>query len=433
MSKKLTQQEFVQKAQAVHGNAYDFSISEYINSLTEVGFICPIHGVVKKRPAEILRGKGCPLCGRKKGHETRRWTTEQFIEEARKIYGDHYGYSKVVYKDANSPVIITCPVHGDFPQRPYVHLHGHGCAKCSNGTMSEQEFIKKARAKYGNRFDYSLVKITGNQTKVKIICPIHGIIEQTPYNHLKFKNGCYKCVGINGYTTEDFIRKSKEMFGDRYDYSQTVYRGSLEDVTLICRKHGPFRVNAENHLSHGQGCRICNLGSRTTEEFIEDARKVHGDKYEYSKSVYAGINNPIIVTCREHGDFETNPHALLRGYGCPKCSMSQGEMRIEKYLEAHGIPHVYEEYIYTPMATGTMGAFVPDFLLPNDNGPVTIIEYHGKQHFKKIDYMGGEEKFGKRKERDAALRRYCEIEGIRLIEIPYTDFDRIEEILDREL
>lgn len=434
MSKKLTQQEFLDRVKALYGERYDFSISHYEGNNTPIDFICPEHGKVKRVPSSLFKGKGCPLCGRKKGYEARRWTTEQFIEEARKIHGDHYGYSKVVYKDANSPVIITCPVHGDFPQKPYVHLQGHGCAKCSNGTMSEQEFIEKARAKFGNRFDYSLVKITGNQTKVKIICPIHGVIEQTPYNHLKYKSGCYKCSGLTGYTTEDFIRISKEQNGDCYDYSLTEYKGSLEEVTLICRKHGPFKVGAGNHLHHGIGCRICNLGSRSTEEFIEDARKVHGDRYDYSKSVYVGIEKPIIVTCPKHGDFETTPHEHLRGGNCPKCSMSRGEERIELYLQRHNIKHKQWEDIKTPLATGPKKLFNVDFVLTDEKDNIKIIiEYNGKQHYESVSYMGGDDNFAAQQARDAALRRYCETEGIRLLEIPYTDFDRIEEILDREL
>lgn len=434
MTKKLTKEEFIKRVRALYGDAYDFTISEYINTETDIKFICPIHGEVKKRPADLMRGKGCPKCGRIKGHKSQFKTTEQFIEEARAVHGDYYDYSKVNYVDAKTPVIITCPVHGDFPQKPYVHLQGHGCWPCSKGIMTEAEFIEKARDKFGDRFDYSLVKITGNQTKVKIICPVHGVIEQTPYNHLKYKSGCYKCSGQKGYTTEDFIRKSKERNGERYDYSLTEYNGSLEDVTLICRKHGPFKVNAENHLHHGQGCRICNLGSRTTEEFIEEARKAHGDYYDYSKSEYVGIEKPIIITCPKHGDFETTPHEHLRGGNCPKCNMSRGEERIELYLKDHNVKYCHCKDIKSSLATGPKKIFNVDFALLDDKDDTyMIIEYNGKQHYESIAFMGGDENFAAQQARDAALRRYCEEKKIRLLEIPYTDFNRIEEILEREL
>ena len=434
MTKKLTQEEFIKRVRALYGDAYDFTISEYINTETDIKFICPIHGEVKKRPADLMRGKGCPKCGRIKGHKSQLKTTEQFIEEARAVHGDYYDYSKVNYVDAKTPVIITCPVHGDFPQKPYVHLRGHGCWSCSKGIMTEAEFIEKARDKFGDRFDYSLVKITGNQTKVKIICPVHGVIEQTPYNHLKYKSGCYKCSCQKGYTTEDFIRKSKERNGERYDYSLTEYNGSLEDVTLICRKHGPFKVNAESHLHHGQGCRICNLGSRTTEEFIEEARKAHGDYYDYSKSKYVGIEKPIIITCPKHGDFETTPHEHLRGGNCPKCNMSRGEERIELYLKDHNVKYCHCKDIKSLLATGPKKIFNVDFALLDDKDDIyMIIEYNGKQHYESIAFMGGDENFAAQQARDAALRRYCEEKKIRLLEIPYTDFDRIEEILEHEL
>lgn len=433
-NRSFTREQFIAKAIEKHGDKYDYSKVKYVNTMTKVVIGCPIHGDIKITPSEHIRTVGCGKCGRIKGHKSLLKTTEQFIEEARAVHGDYYDYSKVNYVDAKTPVIITCPVHGDFPQKPYLHLQGHGCWPCSKGIMTEAEFIEKARAKFGDRFDYSLVKITGNQTKVKIICPVHGVIEQTPYNHLKCKSGCYKCSGLGGYTTEDFIRLSKERNGDRYDYSLTEYKGSLEDVTLICRKHGPFKVNAENHLHHGQGCRICNLGSRTTEEFIEDARKVHGDYYDYSKSVYMGIEKPIIITCPKHGDFETTPHEHLRGGNCAKCNMSRGEERVELYLQRHNVKYIHCKDIKSPLATGPKKIFNVDFALLDDKDDIyMIIEYNGRQHYESIAFMGGDENFDAQQARDAALRRYCHEEKIRLLEIPYTDFDRIEEILEQEL
>lgn len=425
-----TTEQFIEKARKKHGDKYDYSKVNYVNSITEVTIGCPEHGFFEMTPTDHLTSCGCRKCGqRNKGLRFKK-TTEQFIQEARIVHGDYYDYSKVVYERALKPVIITCPVHGDFPQKPIVHLNGHGCCKCSNGTMSEKEFIEKARAKYGDRYDYSLVKITGNQTKVKIICPIHGIIEQKPWNHLHSTTGCYKCAGVRGFTTEDYIRMAKEIHGDRYDYSQTVYKSSLESVTVICKKHGPFIVNATNHLSHKQGCRICNLGSRTTEEFIEDARKVHGDKYDYSKSVYAGIEKPIIVTCKKHGDWETSPHEHLRGGNCPRCSISRGEERIEMFLKRHGIKYKAEKIIKSKFATGTKGLFKVDFWLPKQK---MIIEYNGRQHYENVGYMGGEQKFAERQARDEGLRKHCEHFEINLWEIPYTDYDRLDEILTQRL
>jgi DNA-binding LacI/PurR family transcriptional regulator len=114
--------------------------------------------------------------------------------------------------------------------------------------------------------------------------------------------------------------------------------------------------------------------------------------------------------------------------------MSRGEERIELYLQRHNIKHKQWEDIKTPIATGPKKLFNVDFVLTDEKDNIKmIIEYNGKQHYESVSYMGGDDNFAAQQARDAALRRYCETEGIRLLEIPYTDFDRIEEILDREL
>ena len=161
---------------------------------------------------------------------------------------------------------------------------------------------------------------------------------------------------------------------------------------------------------------------------------MNGDRYDYSKSVYVGIEKPIIVTCPKHGDFETTPHEHLRGGNCSKCSMSRGEERIGLYLQRHNIRHKQWENVKTPIATGPKKMFNVDFVLTDENGNIKmIIEFNGKQHYESVPYMGGDDNFKAQQVRDAALRKYCEAEGIRLLEISYTDFDRIEEILDRAL
>jgi hypothetical protein len=171
-----------------------------------------------------------------------------------------------------------------------------------------------------------------------------------------------------------------------------------------------------------------------TNSFIVKAKERHGDKYHYSKSNYVDSHTKLIVTCPKHGDFETTPHEHLRGGNCAKCNMSRGEERVELYLQRHNVKYSHCKDIKSPLATGPKKIFNVDFALLDDKDDIyMIIEYNGRQHYESIAFMGGDENFDAQQARDAALRRYCHEEKIRLLEIPYTDFDRIEEILEREL
>lgn len=125
----------------------------------------------------------------------KRLTTEDFIKKAKAVHGDKYDYSKIVYVNQKTDVIITCPLHGDFRQRPNNHYMGAGCPVCSGNKKSDTEdFIKKAKAVHGDKYSYDRVLYMNNKTLVEIICPIHGVFKQTPDKHLSGQ-GCPMCVG----------------------------------------------------------------------------------------------------------------------------------------------------------------------------------------------------------------------------------------------
>ena len=192
--------------------------------------------------------------------------TKQFIEKAREIHGDKYDYSKVEFLKAKTKVCIICPEHGEFWQTPQHHLEGHGCSKCGNKAASEkqkftvEQFVEKAREIHGDKYDYSKVEYKDSHTRVCIICPIHGEFWQLPYDHLNGK-GCNKCgykslSRIKTKTTEEFIKKSREIHGDKYDYSKVEYKGCFNKVCIICSKHGEFWQRPTDHIN-GKGCPVC--------------------------------------------------------------------------------------------------------------------------------------------------------------------------------
>ena len=140
MPKRLTTEEFIAKARAVHGDRYDYSKVEYVNSKIKVTIVCPDHRDFEQTPSSHLQSSGCPDCAT----ETKRKTTEEFKAKARTVHGNKYDYSKVEYKNTRTDIIITCPEHGhgDFEQRPSHHLQGRGCPQCAESLVSEPIFRK---------------------------------------------------------------------------------------------------------------------------------------------------------------------------------------------------------------------------------------------------------------------------------------------------
>lgn len=187
--------------------------------------------------------------------------------------------------------------------------------------MTRDDFIQKAREIHGDKYDYSHVIYTNVKTKVKIICPLHGVFQQTPDKHLHGKCGCPVCAGNKKDTNFSFVKKARAVHGNKYDYSEVCYVNNKTPVNIICRVHGVFQQTPNNHLS-GKGCPKCagNV-ALTTKEFVEMAREIHGDEYSYDHVVYKNNREPVLITCPVHGDFEQVPYVHLEGSGCPICSL----------------------------------------------------------------------------------------------------------------
>lgn len=314
----LTKENFILRAREIHGDKYDYSKVEYVDYNTPVCIICPKHGETWQTPKYHINGAGCRECGVEAVLNAHTYTFEYFLEKAHEVHGDKYDYSKVEYVDTKTKVCIICPEHGEFWQTPGSHIKGTGCPKCYGRNKTTEEFIQEARKVHGDKYDYSKVEYTKARDKVCIICPKHGEFWQTPYSHLK-GSGCPKCLGRNR-TTEDFIKKAREVHGDKYDYSKVNYVNGKIKIPIICPIHGEFWQAGESHL-RGIGCPRCNGRMKlTTDEFIRRAREVHSDKYDYSKVEYVNNEIKVCIVCPEHGEFWQTPHSHLNGAGCPICS-----------------------------------------------------------------------------------------------------------------
>jgi hypothetical protein len=190
----------IDKLNKVHNSKYDYSKSIYINARSKITIICPEHGEFSQVYHAHLNGSGCPKCGLIKKGNSRTSNTEKFITKSNNLFNSFYDYSLVDYKKAKVPVIIICPEHGEFSMTPDKHLGGRGCPICSKtimkGKMRKDSDILMSQLVNlnGDRYDYSLVDYIDSKTPIKIICPEHGVFEQTPSNHIDKKQNCPKCV-----------------------------------------------------------------------------------------------------------------------------------------------------------------------------------------------------------------------------------------------
>ena len=303
--------------------------------------------------------------------------------------------------------------------------------------LTTEEFIKKAREFHGDKYDYSLVDYKNAYTKIKIICPIHGEFEQRPNNHLDGR-GCIKCANqnkgkkiskTNTKNTDYFINKSKEIHGDKYDYSKVNYINNRTKVEIICPKHGSFFIRPDSHTSDKRGCPKCGKESRflTNEEVIKQFKEVHGDKYDYSKVNYVNDRTKVEIICPKHGSFWQIPNSHKCGSGCPYCFNSMGEIKIKKWLIDKNI-NFKQQFKFKECKNKLPLPF--DFYLTDKN---ILIEFDGVQHYKSVNRFGGFKKFKETQKNDEIKNNFCKTNNIKLIRISYKEIKKIENILEEEI
>jgi ferredoxin-like protein FixX len=365
----------------------------------------------------------------------RKLTTEEFITKARKVHGNKYDYSSVHYVNAKTAIIIICMEHGKITQMPSDHLSGRGCIKCAAKRISlklrrtTEQFITKAKQVHGYKYDYSKVIYVNDRTKVIIICPLYGEFLQSPSNHLSGKR-CLICSGLKKMTTEEFIIKARKAHGNKYDYSKTVYANSWTKVIIICPVHGEFTQRSNGHLN-GSGCLECaGLKKLTIKIFINKARKIHGNKYDYSKVNYINTHTNVIITCPEHGKFQQMPYHHLAGCGCPNCKKSKGEIEVTKILDKKNIKYFKQKIFSDCINPKTKCRLKYDFYLPRQN---LLIEFNGLQHYvaNKHWHQNGQS-LEYQQYRDSVKKDYALSHGFKFLVIKYTD-KNIEEILNKEI
>lgn len=368
MSRKLTEQEILQRIKEKFPNKFDYSQWNFSSYTDKVKLICRDCGsIIETTPAVLLASKtkyGCKQCSR----NARKYSNEEVIIKLNNIYGeDRFDYSKFKYINAKQKSTLIC-------------------RKC------------------GCEFE----------SKVADLLRSRNIVEPCPC--------CYKRSISKNQNT--FINEIKSKFGDKFDYSKVEYINAKTKIILICNDCGTeFEITPDNLLTCEIGCPTCAEKSRTekrthtTEEFITKSKEVHGDKYDYSLVKYENNRIPVTIICPKHGEFQQIPKDHLRGHGCPRCKSSRGELFIEQYLKSINIPYINQYFI--DLKDFSRGIFI-DFKITVNN-IILFIEYNGIQHYRPIEFFGGEEHFlNYQIPRDKKVKEYCEINNIPLLEIKYT-------------
>jgi hypothetical protein len=325
MPSKLTTVEFIQKSILKHGQKWNYSKVNYTGSRDKIVIICKEHGEFLQTASDHLSGCGCPGCD-----PTKRLTEEDFIQKSKIKHGEKYDYSKVRYGKNNYDLVeIICEEHGSFLQRPWAHLRGQGCPKCSNNTlMTNLEFIEKSKGVHDDKFDYSLTDYSGRRKDVTIICKKHGAFKQMARLHLDGW-GCKKCKSsrLEDYLsskllgiTEPFERDKKFIDCRNKKPLPFDFYLPLRNILIECdgiqHRESIEHFGGEERLEYQKNndeiktnwCksrRIHLIRLNCNSEIDEFIQKIQNQEIKFNKSVLKDITSDRIITIKEEGDYLT--------------------------------------------------------------------------------------------------------------------------------
>lgn len=369
MAKQKTHEEFLNEAnQIIHGRYEIFGI--YINNRTKFRCVCNKDGYEwYSTPKNILHGYGCPKCG-----GTLKLTPEEFAQRMYNINNNIELLSS--YVDMKHKIDCRCKIDGyEWIALPQNLLNGHGCPQCS--VSKSIIALRKTHNDFVN--------------DVHNLSPTIEILN----NYIDNKTNIKCCCKICNHTWE----------------------------------------TVASNLIAGKGCPVCGLKKRissitkTTKQFIIELGEVNQDIEIIGE--YINTNTPILCKCKIDGNkWFATPSNLLRGTGCPLCNCSHGENAIKNILtnmEINFIPqHKFDDCKH-------LRPLPFDFYIPNYN---LCIEYDGQQHFRPVNFGGCSDEqaldvYLKTKENDLIKNRYCKDNGINLLRIKYSDFNNIENIIQK--
>lgn len=293
----------------------------------------------------------------------------------------------------------------------------------------EIKFIEKCKKVHNSKYDYSLVCYEHSHKKIKIICPVHGIFEQTAHVHSD-GSGCKKCIfedrskSYLKFKSIDLIEKIiLDNLNEKYKLISVLGMKYDSVVKLKCNIHGDIKIRLDTFLKKGTICRKCNKDllaakqTKSTIDYINECISVHGNRYDYSKTLYTGALKKSIFICKKHGNFKQQAGSHLKGAGCPKCRhrISKSASNWIKSFNNKNI--IQEEYIE--------GKFVDGF----DPTTNTIYEFYGDYWHGNPDIFNSDEynkrtkcTMGELYQKTINRSIFLKSKGFNLIEIWENDF-----------
>ena len=311
-------EEYISEFIIIHAGYYTYNKLSYVNSATPMEIICPKHGSFFQKPSNHKSGKGCPKCNRGIND------TPSFIEESNIIHNFKYNYSKVNYVKSKDPVEIICPTHGSFFQKPFNHLQGKGCSKCSKYTIkTKEEYLERIKFLHPTLiFDiehFNNITEINTMSKIRFRCSIHLNSEEKTLQKLLINKGCRICSQhelISYEEAKHIIKWSPHrILWDKYIKFS-------DKIEIICDIHGIFKRSLGGYMRSGYKCPRCSYSTPTTksisyEDRIKYFNKIHYNKYKYPIFNNLLTQNKIEIICPVHGSFFQTINSHNNGNGCP--------------------------------------------------------------------------------------------------------------------
>lgn len=285
MNKQKLKEDFIQKAKKVHGDKYDYSKVDYVNNKTKVLIKCKQCGKwFEVRPDNhINKRSGCPICSKKSRYQK---DNKLFIKKLNDIFGGKYDYSKVKYINENTKICIICPIHGEFLRLPSELLKGLGCQKCQvNYSKTKEEIYHLLKEKYFE-FDFDVTNYENSKSNIIVFDDLgfkHSVSLQTLLTSRWYPQKIE--------STEELKYKLQEKFGDYYCYDKVEFTNRNNPITLIVKKTNKELTHPYSYFFALKHPVSIIREKMTTEKFIKEAKKIHGDKYDYSKVKYINEKN----------------------------------------------------------------------------------------------------------------------------------------------
>lgn len=366
--------------------------------------------------------------------------TQQEAEERVEKRCQEMGYTLLepfIYITSQKTMLkIKCNIDNHIWTPTYDEFTRSNCPKCGGSLKKTQDEIEKLVLEKCKENEYKLTEpfiYNGrDNTKIKLLCNKHNYDWEIGLKNIKTTT-CKECLKLKNKnkplmkSTDDFVIKLQELFGDEYDLTNVIYNGNNTPIEMKCSIHGEFYKKPRHILENKTGCKKCvkentdNNQRKSYDKLICDFNNTHNYFYNYDKVVYLNTYTPVIITCPRHGDFPQIPRDHIMGGGCPTCNNSKGELKIEQLLKDNNIIYKTQKTFKKCEDVKTLKF---DFYLPELN---ICIEFDGIQHFKIIERWGGEDGLIDRQKKDKIKTDFCLNNNIKLIRIRYDD--NIEEKL----